>query len=239
MPVREKTSVRLDPEIVSLGRKLAKKDFGSEQKFGLLIENAIRAYHARQVQPVEASSLLSATEQALIDRIEKRIDEMGTKTVNRVGNLIAKSSYETAFSTIILEQLYSQTENNAKNNLDQFRHVAAQRMQNRFDKENAERISSLIAENQSLVEKHNSVLEKLKEERAQVKKYGDAGTRLYKQNEDLTERLNLALEQKDDLEKWTRGLLKYLEDHSTGLMKKPAIKLAEEYAAQHPKPRGI
>lgn len=72
MVARQKESVRLDPEVVSLGRKLAKKDFGSETKFGLLIEHAIRAYHAHQVQPVEASSLLSATEQALIDKEVQR-----------------------------------------------------------------------------------------------------------------------------------------------------------------------
>nr|WGD91518.1 hypothetical protein P5629_00115 [Bacillus subtilis]WGD91534.1 hypothetical protein P5629_00065 [Bacillus subtilis] len=106
MVARQKESVRLDPEVVSLGRKLAKKDFGSETKFGLLIEHAIRAYHAHQVQPVEASSLLSATEQALIDRIEKRVEDMGKQTVERVGNLIAKSSYETTYSSIMLEQIF-------------------------------------------------------------------------------------------------------------------------------------
>ncbi|ONG67273.1 hypothetical protein BKK42_10040 [Bacillus cereus] len=239
MSVREKTSVRLDPEIVSLGRKLAKKDFGSEQKLGLLIENAIRSYHARQVQPVEASSLLSATEQALIDRIEKRIEEMGKQTVNRVGNLIAKSSYETAFSTIILEQMYNKTEKNAKTNLEHFRNVAAQRMQTRFDKENAERISSLIAENRNLLDRYNSLIEDLKEQKQKTNKNADIANRLNTQNNDLTARLNRTLEQKDDIEKWTRGLIKYLEANSAGLMKKPASKLVEEYSNQHPQPRGI
>ena len=156
MPVREKLSIRLDPEIVSLGRRLAKKDFGSEQKFGLLIENAIRSYHARQVQPIEASSLLSATEEALIARIEKRVEEMGTKTINRVGNLIAKSSYETAYSTIMLEQLYKQ--NGKKEDLDQFRNIAVHRMQSRFDKESANTISSLLEENKRLVTDYNQLV---------------------------------------------------------------------------------
>nr|WGD68561.1 hypothetical protein P5630_00005 [Bacillus subtilis] len=116
MVARQKESVRLDPEVVSLGRKLAKKDFGSETKFGLLIEHAIRAYHAHQVQPVEASSLLSATEQALIDRIEKRVEDMGKHTVERVGNLIAKSSYETTYSSIVLMTISKiTTQNNSVN----------------------------------------------------------------------------------------------------------------------------
>lgn len=239
MSVRQKTSVRLDPEIVSLGRKLAKKDFGSEQKFGLLIENAIRSYHARQVQPVEASSLLSATEQALIDRIEKRIEEMGKQTVNRVGNLIAKSSYETAFSTIILEQMYSKTTKDAKANLDNFRNAAAQRMQSRFDKENAERISSLMAENRSLANDYNVLLRQSNEQQKEINKNANIANQLENQNNDLTKRLNSSLEQTDNIAKWTQGLFKYLEANSQGLMKKPASKLVEEYTAKHPKPRGL
>lgn len=239
MSVRQKTSVRLDPEIVSLGRKLAKKDFGSEQKFGLLIENAIRSYHARQVQPVEASSLLSATEQALIDRIEKRIEEMGKQTVNRVGNLIAKSSYETAFSTIILEQMYSQTTKNAKTNLDNFRNAAAKRMQTRFDKESADRMSSLIAEHRDLANSYNTMLRKVEDLQKETNRNANTANQLEKQNNDLTNRLNSALEQTDNIAKWTQGLFKYLETNSQGLMKKPASKLVEEYTAKHPKPRGL
>jgi hypothetical protein len=239
MPVREKTSVRLDPEIVSLGRKLAKKDFGSEQKLGLLIENAIRSYHARQVQPVEASSLLSATEQALIDRIEKRVEHMGKQTVERIGNLMAKSSFETALNSIILEQMYSKSDKNAKANLEHFRHVAAQRMKTRFDKENAERISSLIAENQNIIDKYNKLLAELKEQQQKTNKAAEIANQFNNQNKDLTGRLNHTIEQKDDLEKWTRGLIQYLEENSSGLMKKPASKLVEEYTNQYPKPRGI
>lgn len=239
MAVRQKVSVRLDPEIVSLGRKLAKKDFGSEQKFGLLIENAINSYHARQVQPVEASSLLSATEQALIDRIEKRVEDMGKQTVNRIGNLIAKSSYETAFSTIILEQIYGKTDpKNAKANLEQFRQVATQRMKTRFDKENAERISSLISENQNLVEKYNNLLQKTNEQKQKVNKNADIAHQYKEQAEGLSNKLNTALSQKDDLEKWTNALIRYLQNNSGGMVKKSAIKLVEEFSQQRPKPRG-
>lgn len=239
MPVREKLSLRLDPEIVSLGRRLAKKDFGSEQKLGLLIENAIRAYHARQVQPVEASSLLSATEQALIDRIEKRVEEMGKRTVERIGNLVAKSSFETAFSTIILEQLYSKTDRNAKASLEQFRNTAAKRMQTRFDKESAERISSLIAENRNLVEKYNTLVQMHNDQNKKITQVAETASRYQSQNNDLTEKLNAALKQKDDIEKWTKGLLEYLEANSAGIMKKPANRLVEEYAQEHPKPKGV
>ncbi|EQM25225.1 MULTISPECIES: hypothetical protein [Bacillati] len=169
MVARQKESVRLDPEIVSLGRKLAKQDFGSEKKFGLLIENAIRAYHARKVQPVEASSLLSATEQALIDRIEKRVQDMGKQTVERIANLTAKSSFETVYSSIILERIFDSLFNksNPKQKREEIRGLAAKRMQGRLDKEGAEKISSLIQENKALESECNQIREMLAQMAAQ------------------------------------------------------------------------
>lgn len=248
MPVREKLSIRLDPEIVSLGRRLAKKDFGSEQKFGLLIENAIRSYHARQVQPIEASSLLSATEEALIARIEKRVEEMGTKTVNRVGNLIAKSSFETALNSIILEKLYEKqgSKDKAKTELEQFRKIAVGRMKTRLDKESADQITSLIEENQNLVKRYNSLLDKHKDVVEQNGHFENAVERLSDRERELVGKFNRQLEisnneqaTKESVQKWTKGLIAYLEQNSEGLIKKSASKLVEEYTSQHPKPKGV
>lgn len=235
MPVRQKTSVRLDPEIISLGRRLAKKDFGSEQKFGLLIENAIRSYHARQVQPVEASALLSATEEALLQRIEKQVDEMGVKTVERVANLIAKSSYETTLSNIILEQLFTRNDKN-KSQLETFRSMAAQRMRNRFDKESAEKISSLVAENETY-EKKIRELEELRDKlNRTVKQREEQAARFKDQYDQENKRVIQEVNRKADLEDWTNGLIKYIQTNS-GFMKS-ASKLLEEYMQQHPKPKG-
>lgn len=248
MPVREKLSIRLDPEIVSLGRRLAKKDFGSEQKFGLLIENAIRSYHARQVQPIEASSLLSATEEALIARIEKRVEEMGTKTINRVGNLIAKSSFETALNSIILEKLYEKqgSKDKAKIELEQFRKIAVGRMKTRLDKESADQITSLIEENQNLVTRYNSLLDKYKDVVEQNGHFENAVERLSDRERELVGKFNRQLEisnneqaTKESVKKWTKGLIEYLEQNSEGLIKKSASKLVEEYTNQHPKPKGV
>jgi hypothetical protein len=248
MPVREKLSIRLDPEMVSLGRRLAKKDFGSEQKFGLLIENAIRSYHARQVQPIEASSLLSATEEALIARIEKRVEEMGTKTINRVGNLIAKSSFETALNSIILEKLYEKqgSKDKAKIELEQFRKIAVGRMKTRLDKESADQITSLIEENQNLVTRYNSLLDKYKDVVEQNGHFENAVERLSDRERELVGKFNRQLEisnneqaTKESVKKWTKGLIEYLEQNSEGLIKKSASKLVEEYTNQHPKPKGV
>ncbi|XSD77664.1 hypothetical protein P5630_24520 (plasmid) [Bacillus subtilis] len=197
MVARQKESVRLDPEVVSLGRKLAKKDFGSETKFGLLIEHAIRAYHAHQVQPVEASSLLSATEQALIDRIEKRVEDMGKQTVERVGNLIAKSSYETTYSSIMLEQIFDDCfeDYNPKQLREQMRGIAAQRMRTRLDKESAQKISSLMQENKNLEVMQEKLINMNNEQQAELEKYKRAYQELRRDYQDVQEESNSRLNQ--------------------------------------------
>ncbi|MEC1896665.1 hypothetical protein ABEY46_16970 [Bacillus velezensis] len=210
MVARQKESVRLDPEITSLGRKLAKKDFGSESKFGLLIEHAIRAYHAHQVQPVEASSLLSATEQALIDRIEKRVEDMGKQTVERVGNLIAKSSYETTYSSIMLEQIFDDyfEDYNPKQLREQMRGIAAQRMRTRLDKESAQKISSLMQENKNLEVMQEKLINMNNEQQAELEKYKRAYQELRRDYQDVQEESNSRLNQVGNAQQQNDQLLR-------------------------------
>nr|WGD91527.1 hypothetical protein P5629_00020 [Bacillus subtilis] len=210
MVARQKESVRLDPEVVSLGRKLAKKDFGSETKFGLLIEHAIRAYHAHQVQPVEASSLLSATEQALIDRIEKRVEDMGKQTVERVGNLIAKSSYETTYSSIMLEQIFDDCfeDYNPKQLREQMRGIGAQRMRTRLDKESAQKISSLMQENKNLEVMQEKLINMNNEQQAELEKYKRAYQELRRDYQDVQEESNSRLNQVGNAQQQNDQLLR-------------------------------
>lgn len=248
MVARQKESVRLDPEVVSLGRKLAKKDFGSETKFGLLIEHAIRAYHAHQVQPVEASSLLSATEQALIDRIEKRVEDMGIQTVERIANLTAKSSFETTYNSIIMEQIYDFifSKNEPKQHREQIRSAAAQRMRKRFDKEGAERVSSLIQENKKLEtelaetknvlnmltqefedldSRHDSIKADLEKQKNETQRITRTALQYQNENAQLHQQLN---KQKTEMNELQKKLTHLLENHSRIHNNKKLLEMYEE-----------
>ncbi len=234
---REKVSVRLDPDVVMLGRKLAKHDFGSDQKFGLLIEHAIRAYHARQVQPVEASSLLSATEQALIDRLEKRVEEMGRRTVERVANLVAKSSYETCLSSIMLEHLFARGNTNAKGQIETLRKEAAKRMKTRLDKEGAEDAAAAIEENQVLTNELSSLKKKAVDLDAAVK-------RLTSEREGMQQKVTASQQAVHQLQRrersiaeWTQGLAKYLAENYSRIKSNSA--LIDEYKQKYGVPEGI
>ncbi|MGR5968969.1 hypothetical protein ACT7C1_15635 [Bacillus paranthracis] len=106
MTAREKISVRLDSEIVGLGRRLAKVDFGSEQKFGMLIEHAIKSYNARQIKSTDVEGILSETESALINRLESRFDEMSKRTIERMAGLLFTNTFDTVKQSLLVEQLH-------------------------------------------------------------------------------------------------------------------------------------
>lgn len=238
MSPREKTSIRLDPDVITLGRKLAKKDFGSEDKFGLLIENAIRSYHARQVQPVEASSLLSATEEALIGRIEKRIDEMGKKTIERIGNLTAKSSYDTALTSLMIEQIYIGARGNpkkAKEEINSLKGEAVSRMKNRLDKESAEQISSLLQENANLEKQYNELRETYIEAQKRFKEKEELLQDQMKANDEKSNNTIRAYQRKiKELGQWIGGLKTYIAEKDNVLGK--GRKLFDEYISSNPLP---
>nr|WP_280150065.1 hypothetical protein [Bacillus subtilis]MDH3148801.1 hypothetical protein [Bacillus subtilis] len=225
-----------------------KKTFGSETKFGLLIEHAIRAYHAHQVQPVEASSLLSATEQALIDRIEKRVEDMGTQTVERIANLTAKSSFETTYSSIIMEQIYDFifSKNEPKQRREQIRSAAAQRMRKRFDKEGAEKVSSLIQENKKLEtelaetknvlnmltqefedldSRHDSIKADLEKQKNETQRITRTALQYQNENAQLHQQLN---KQKTEMNELQKKLTHLLENHSRIHNNKKLLEMYEE-----------
>ncbi|HDT6579693.1 TPA: hypothetical protein RMI67_006343 [Bacillus cereus] len=106
MTAREKISVRLNPEIVGLGRRLAKVDFGSEQKFGMLIEHAIKSYNAKQIKSTDVEGILSETESALINRLESRFDEMSKRTIERMAGLLFTNTFDTVKQSLLVEQLH-------------------------------------------------------------------------------------------------------------------------------------
>lgn len=242
--IRQKITLRLNPQVEALGRKLAKADFGSETKLGVLIEHAIQAYHARQLTELEASGLLSAAERALVERLEKRFDELGKSVVSRVGNLIAKSSFETAYSAIILEELFAEGDNRAKIQLEQFRKQAAERLRNRFEIDGADASAALVKENAELSAGNAELSEKLavmEKERAEIIQAGRHLKQTFEQLQgkytELQSEVREEREKREGIERWTRGLMTYIREN-VGRMKTGEQGLTE-YVEKNPRPKGL
>lgn len=235
---RQKVTVRLDPQIIALGRKAAKAYFGSEQKLGMLIEHSIQSYQARQLSELEAAGLISATERALMERLEKKFDEMGKRTIERIGNLIAKESYETTYSSLILEQLlFSSLKSNAGSKLNQLHKEAAQRMHRRLDREGAEQTALLTNENAALVEREQELEQKNVE---LANKNNDLVTKHRTELERLQEQLKNEREEREQISRWARGLMMHVRNNvSTTFARDLGAKAVDEYAEHNPIPRGI
>lgn len=234
---RQKITLRLDPQVTALGRKAAKAYFGSEHKLGLLIEHAIQSYQARQLSELEAAGLISATERALMERLEQRFDEMGKRTIERIANLIAKESYETTYSSLILEQLLFSSRKDAGQKLGQLHKEAAQRMRRRFDREGAEQTASLMDENDALVEKEQELEQKNVE---LANKNNDLVTKHRVELERLQEQLKIEREERERISRWARGLMMHVRNNvSTTFAKDLGVKAVDEYTVQNPIPRGV
>jgi len=130
-------SVRLNPETVQILRQIARKEYGKDNKIAYVIEAAANVYYTQLTNPKEASAILSNTEERLIDRFDKRFNEAVKEITNRVGNLQAKTAYETCLSSLILEDIYGKVGAN-KHEYEKKRKDAAKRMKTRYEKEGAD-----------------------------------------------------------------------------------------------------
>jgi hypothetical protein len=147
-------AVRMSPDVVILGRSLARSLYGSEDKLGQFLEMATQFYAAHQEDEVRAAAILKTTEDILLRRIQDRFASMfkdltnrEDKMVERIAGLIAISSYESCLSELMLKDLYGASTNHArKERYEELRGTAAKRMKNRMEKVGAEQIAELQQE---------------------------------------------------------------------------------------------
>lgn len=220
---REPVAVRLLPEVIRIGRETAKDMYGSRDKLGLLIENAVKVYCAQMTDEATAGSLLQKTEAALFHRVDECLASMEKRTVERVAGLVAKSAFETTLATILLESMKD------SKTVEEARKVAAARLRRRFEKEGAEQIADLLEQNQRL----EIELQELR------KKANEAVNHFKHTVQEQKKQLESSQNNYAELVKWSNGLIHYLNEHSSGtLIRKKASELIQEYHQQHPRPRG-
>lgn len=237
---REKVWLRLDRDLLLKARDLARTEHDDESKWREIVEEALSDFFAKRVQDVDLASLLSRTEQALFDRlydkIEREFTEMTKRTVNRVGNLVAPSSYDAALTAIMVEEMFK--ERHAKKYAEA-RKLAGERMRKRWEKEGAGEIALLFKEKQEAEAEAN----KLRFENEELKSKFKQLNRQYEQValalENLRREMNDLERSKRDLEElrqWTRGLVQAL--NSAGIMTNARSAL-KEYEGKAPRPRGL
>ena len=219
----------------------------------MLIEHAIKSYHARQLSELEASGLISATERALVERLEKRFDQMKKETVNRIGDLIGGLSYDASYSLLMLEELHRKFSGDQFRNadLDPLRSDASRRMQHRYEKHGAEQVASLERQLDEVRQEFADHQEKAKQLAGHYKeldqkykelqgKYESRGTQIQQLRERVdtaTQEARAASWEKDSVLAWTRGLMNYVRQN-VGRMKTGEQGL-QEYIEKNPQPKGL
>jgi hypothetical protein len=229
---REKVWLRLDRQLLLRTRAHAQAEYGDESKWREIVEDALNEYSVKRIGDTDLTALLSKTEQVLFDRlhdyIEQTFNQMSKKTINRVGNLIAMTSYDAALSAVMIEDLYK--ERHSKR-YPEARRLAAERMKKRWEKEGADEIAVMIEEKKQAEEQADQLrqeLERMKQEMKRKEQQIAGLERLTQKLDSEAKQGHKAQDQLSDLIQWTAGLLQQLESSSMMTSAKSALKEFEK-----------
>lgn len=231
---RVSVSLRLEPELLLLAKKIAKEEYGSESKKGYVVENAISLYHSQRLQPTEVASILSVTEEKLIDRLDKRFADIGKNIIDRIGNLQAKNVYETCLTSLLVEDVHSKAGFN-KNHYEQKRKEAAVRMKKRYNKEGLEEVGGVIEENEHLNEVNKNVQSRLEQAAKTFEQLKLQIQTLETNNQDLKKELQQKDQHQKRLQSWTNDFTNHLIKNYSRITSNSA--LVNDFIKENPIPK--
>lgn len=192
---REPVAVRLSQDIIHLGRSLARTKYGSEDKLGNLIEEAIKFFSACSEDESRATALLNITEERLLRRISDKFESMSkdlmkreNKMVDRIAGLQAVSAFETCLTELMLkERLLKNDQDKAR--YEELRSAAAAKMKDRLVKAGAEQVAELQEQNQELQRMISELEIRNKEYESTIEKHQKSVQRTNTSIENLNSRL--------------------------------------------------
>jgi hypothetical protein len=160
---REPVAVRMNTEVAALARQCAKEEYGSTEKLGTWLEDAIHHYAANRMDESRTTALLKILEESLFQRISVEVEGMHaqfTKRDNalekRLANLMAVSAYESCLTEQILKESYI-TNNTTKARYEELRSAAARTMRAGINPDAAPLIEAQYAEIQQLREQYTKL----------------------------------------------------------------------------------
>lgn len=237
MAPRELLGARVKPETKQLLRKMAKKHYGDEKKIGYIVDSAVEAFFLNEMQPIEASRILSVTEERLISQITGTVNQMVHRTVERVASITAKDTYEINLISLMLEEVFRAAAGEGwKDRYNLLRKEAAQRMKGKLSNEGAEITAQLADENERLRVKVEELTEKVREAQEYFRDRQKREQALEQQHRTLSDQLKQLKKERETLLNWVRELIEQLEN--AGPLARPATILKDHIKA-HGRPRGV
>lgn len=240
MSERVKTSIRLRGDLLNKMRQEAERQLGDKSRWRELLEEAMKDYLTRQLKDTDIALLLSKTEEALFNRLYNKIEheftDMTRRTVNRVGNLIAVSSYDVALTAIMTEEFFKER---YSEKYYEARKLAAERMKKRWNREGADEIQLIISEKAEAENEARALREQVEQLKQQIKKYSETiekAKRMILEQQQASKETKELKESYGEVIHWTRGLIEHLEQSS--MLTSPS-KAVEEYKRKHPRPEAL
>lgn len=230
MPARVAKTIRLHPDTLDMMHKLAKKNYGKENKVGYVVDDAIKELFTNGTRPGEASAILSTTEEVLVDRLDRRVNSIFDNVINRMGDLYARTSHDAAVTFVMMEDLFLKT-GGTKQEVGKLRGDAQKIMEKRVESAGAiEKAKENFEERFSSEE-----VERLKEEKEQMKNKANATFKEMKgEYRKLEEEKEQVEQEKNSVIEWYEGLEKHLKNNYSRLKNNAA--LIDEYKETHPFP---
>jgi hypothetical protein len=226
---REKVTVRIEPSILLEARKIARRDYGNESRISPVFEDALTKYVSAELDEGAIKAILSATEGALYNRISQKVEKEMDKLLERVGDLTAKSSFETILSGYILKALFLSNPKFNQSDYEELRKLTVKRMKKNYG---VDEIAKLADENKSLSDQ----LAKQEKEIERIRK--EYEEKLVAKEREAEEQKRQAEEKQRQIVKYYMDMVNYISKHQSKSMigktqlEKPVDQLVEEYKAQ-------
>lgn len=246
-PKREPVGARMNEEVLALARNLARDIYGSEEKLGDFLEEAVQFYSAHHTDEGKAAALLKTTEEILFSRITNQFESMSRdlqkKIVERIAGLQAVSSFETTLTELMLKDITVRNEKN-KARYEELRSTAATRMKDRMYKAGAEHIGELGEEIDELKVQVEKLQNELKARDKAISEYAgklDTLKNYYNKLDEEKQRLTKTVESYHNLMLWYKrrdAEAPKLQEQNKGFMGKiPTYEeVNSQYEIQNPRP---
>jgi hypothetical protein len=168
---REPVAVRMNTEVATLARQCAKEEYGSTEKLGTWLEDAIHHYAANRMDESRTTALLRILEESLFQRISVEIEGMHRQFTTRdnilekrLAGLMAVSSFESCLTELMMKDA-TVTDKKTQLRYEELRSAAARAMKNDLF---APVIDELRAENAQLREQYGKMREAIASRNRQI-----------------------------------------------------------------------
>lgn len=235
---RQPVSIRIDGSLINQARERAKVDYGDPSRLGLVVEDALTKYLAAEIRGDQLETILSAAEGALYSavagKIEREFDNMMKRTMNRIGNLIAVSSYDASLTSVLMETMFKNNPQ-LKQYYEECRRIAAERMRNRWEKEGAPAVAEMLKEKKASEEELIELRKKVEKLTRELKQEKERRFQITEKNMELEREVRELKSKLSALDEWAKGYVKFMIEN--GGITRSNRKLTQEYEQQKPYPR--